>query len=304
VTATVAPSRRRLGGFWLGAIFALGAVVGVRYLMGWAEREGVVDRLGLGPDGSERGGVAAQGPVVGPPAPPPPAPPPPAPSAVARPPVETTPAPPVPPALPPPPARPAAPVAAAGVVAALPDAAVAAAGKDAAPHETPVAAAEDEEPDEEALLRAAVPNAEQAVIGAEGAEPPAAKTPEGGKREAVDEDGKAARGAAPTPSTSAAAKPKKTAPASPTPPPRETAILHITTRPVGAIVRTKGQVLGRTPINLHFRTGNIYELTFVKSGYEPGKRLVAVPNTKDKKVALQLKKRRAPRKHSFFHPHR
>jgi hypothetical protein len=92
-----------------------------------------------------------------------------------------------------------------------------------------------------------------------------------------------------------AAKPK---------PAHETAILHITTTPVGAIVRTKGQVLGRTPINLHFRTGNTYELTFVKNGYVTASRMVPVPNAKDKKVALSLKKKPAPRKRSFFRPHR
>ena len=74
---------------------------------------------------------------------------------------------------------------------------------------------------------------------------------------------------------------------------------------MGAIVRTKGQVLGRTPINLHFRTGNTYELTFVKSGYQPASRLVAVVSAKDKTLALALKKSRpAPKKRSFFHPHR
>ena len=74
---------------------------------------------------------------------------------------------------------------------------------------------------------------------------------------------------------------------------------------MGAIVRTKGQVLGRTPINLHFRTGNIYELTFVKSGYEPANRRVAVANARDKTLAVGLKKKKpAPKKRSFFHPHR
>ena len=52
----------------------------------------------------------------------------------------------------------------------------------------------------------------------------------------------------------------------------ETAILHITSAPAGAIVRTKARVLGRTPINLHFKTGNTYELKLVKSGYKPATR--------------------------------
>ena len=52
----------------------------------------------------------------------------------------------------------------------------------------------------------------------------------------------------------------------------ETAVLHITSAPAGAIVRTKSRVLGRTPINLHFKTGNTYELKLVKSGYKPATR--------------------------------
>ena len=40
----------------------------------------------------------------------------------------------------------------------------------------------------------------------------------------------------------------------------ETAVLHLTSAPAGAIVQTKARVLGRTPINLHFKTGNTYEL--------------------------------------------
>ena len=251
-TAAVAPPRRRLGGFWLGAIFALGAVVGFRYLMGWADREGVIAKLGFGSDGHA---------VMGPPEPPP---------APPRPPVVKQ-------AEPPPPHVP--------VVAPspppAPDAAIAVAEKDAAVPDVKAPVAEDDDTDdtnEEELLRKAVPNAEQAVIGADGAEPE--KTPE--SKHAPE----AAAG-------KRAAKPK-----------HETAILHLKTVPVGAIVKTKGQVLGRTPINLHFRTGNTYELTFVKNGYELANRRVSVANAKDKTIALSLRKRPAPRKRSFFHPHR
>ncbi len=254
VTAAVAPPRRRLGGFWLGAIFALGAVVGFRYLMGWADREGVMAKLGFGPEGHGAGSV-----VMGPPAPPeaPPAP-------IAK---HVEAPPPVPVVAPP--------------VTPAPDAAIAVAEKDAAAADTKARVAEDDDTDdtnEEELLRKAVPNAEQAVIGADGAEPE--KTPES-KHAPEASAGKHA------------AKPK-----------HETAILHLKTVPVGAIVKTKGQVLGRTPINLHFRTGNTYELTFVKNGYELANRRVAVANAKDKTIALALKKRPVARKHSFFHPHR
>jgi serine/threonine-protein kinase len=282
----VAP-RKRLGGFWLGAVFALGAVVGARYLYGWADDQGYLAKVGLG--SAER--PAPVGPVQGPPAPAPappavkPAPPPP-PAPVAASARADASAAPAPVAAVRPPARPAAPAR---------DAAVAAASKDAAAAEAKTAVAEeDDDTDEEALLKTAVPNAEQAVIGADGAEPAKpegtrAEAGGGGKREPAEApSGKAPRAGAP--------KPKPAA--------HETAILHLKTTPVGAVVRTKGQVLGRTPINLHFRTGNVYELTFVKSGYQSASRLVTVASPKDKTVALALKKRPAPKKHSFFHPHR
>ncbi|HTA19676.1 MAG TPA: PEGA domain-containing protein [Polyangia bacterium] len=163
-----------------------------------------------------------------------------------------------------------------------PDAATAVAEKDAAAPDAKAPVAEDDDTDdtnEEELLRKAVPNAEQAVIGADGAEPE-----------------KAAESKRAAPEASEGKRPAK--------PKHETAILHLKTVPVGAIVKTKGQVLGRTPINLHFRTGNTYELTFVKNGYELANRRVSVANAKDKTIALALKKRPVARKRSFFHPHR
>jgi serine/threonine protein kinase len=268
VTASVPHPRKRFGGFWLGAIFALGAAFGIKVLLGWAEREGVVAKLGLGSDAADHG--SSVGPVLGPP------PPPPGRAHVVVVDATTAPAPVV--VIPPAPA-------------ATPDAARAVASKDAGGAEAKVAVAEDDEPDEETLLKTAVPNAEEAVIGADGAEP--AKNAESSKH-----DGAEGAGAGNDEGKPARTSPKPKAPA------HETAILHLKTSPTGAIVRTKGQVLGRTPINLHFRTGNIYELTFVKNGYVMANRRVAVVNAKDKTVALELKRRPAPKKHSFFHAHR
>jgi serine/threonine protein kinase len=297
VTASVSPPRRRLAGFWFGAIFALGAVIGGRYLLGWAEQEGVVDKLGLGPDGrvrSPEGTAVVEGPAQQPPARPVPAPPAhalPVPGTIAAPRVDAA------PVVAVGPVGPAAPAASAWAAALVHDAAASAApsGRDAAAAEVEAVAAAlaDDEPDEEALLRDAVPNAEEAVIGANGAEP-APKAAEAASKHNPMADAKPAHPAAPA----GAPKPKAA------PVIKETAILHITTRPVGAIVRTKGQVLGRTPINLHFRTGNTYELTFVKKGYLPANRRVAVTNAKDKKLALALRKRPRLRKRVFFHPHR
>ncbi|HSS39442.1 MAG TPA: PEGA domain-containing protein, partial [Polyangia bacterium] len=130
--------------------------------------------------------------------------------------------------------------------------------------------------------RTAVPNAENAVIG------------EGGAEEADEADrskpGSAGRDRARA-SKWAALRP-------------ETAVLHITSAPSGAVVRTTSRVLGRTPLNIHFRTGNIYEIAFIKAGYETTTRRVTVRGTNDRKIAVSLKKRPPPRRTSFFHPHR
>jgi hypothetical protein len=144
---------------------------------------------------------------------------------------------------------------------------------------SPEKAARDDDADEEALLRDAVPNAENAVIGEDDAEGQPAK-PAAGK-------------------TGAAAKARPAAKSAKA----ETALVRVTSAPKGAIVRTKARVLGRTPINLHFKTDNTYELTLIKQGYVSATRRVAITNTKEKKVAVTLKKRPAA-KRSFFKPHR
>ena len=135
--------------------------------------------------------------------------------------------------------------------------------------------------DEEALLRKAVPNAA-----------------ERGHRRGRS------RSRATATKSKPAAKPHAT-PGKPAPeiPQVETAILHFTSVPAGAVVKTKARVLGRTPIALHFKTGNTYEIVLIKRGYEPATRKVAVHNTKDRKLAVTLKKTPPP-KHTFFHPHR
>ncbi len=251
------PSRRR-SGFWFGVVFALAAVIGARYLINWAEREGVVGALGLGNDAAGPPPTIKPAPVPPSlPAPMPPAPP------VAAPPVA------------PPPAAPVAAAAGDGSAAPAaeapgrPDAAAAPPFAEKPAAEKPAGQKPaDDEPDEEALLKDAVPDAESAVIGEDEAEAPA----RGAKPAAKPRAAKVAAGAA--------AKP-------------ETAILHFVTAPAGAIVKSKAHVLGRTPINLHFRTGNTYEVVFVKSGYETATRKVAVSGTKDKKISGEPEEARA-----------
>jgi serine/threonine-protein kinase len=275
-----APPKRR-SGFWWGAAFALAAVIGARYLQTWAEQRGMnTSSVGLGGDSA----TPKVGPAPNAPAPSPtpqasPAPKPPAPTALPS--IGAVPAPAAPPtvATTPTVAPDAAPARA--NAEATPDAAAAVAAAEKAPAAKPAAAApeaeDDDEPDEEALLRTAVPNPESAVIG--------------------DDEEKA------KPAPKNAAKPG-VAPATPAHK-VETAILHITTAPAGAVVRTKYKVLGQTPINLHFKSGNIYDIMFLKRGYQPTTKRVEVRGTKDRKLAVTLKKKPVPaRRRSFFHPHR
>ena len=275
------PPRRR-SSFWFGVIITLAAVVGLRYASRTPAGRGVLHVLGFGGDTAQ----------IPPAVRPPPAPPPPAPVAVA-------------PPTPPPAAAPdAAPAPAPEVAAPAP---AVAAGADASPAspgepdkpstvaekapdkapdktaETPKTGekpGEGDEPDEEALLRDAVPDAESAVIGEDEAEAAPAAHAAPGK---------------------AGAKPRPAAKAGPAK--IETAVLQLTSTPRGAIVKTKARVLGRTPIKLHFKAGNTYEIVFVKRGYQPATRRVAVQGTKSRKIAVTLKKRPQPKK-SFFHPHR
>ena len=291
------PARSRSGGFWLGVILTLGAVVGARYLWVWAENRGVVTALGIG---GKDGNAGKSNPFL----------PSPAPSSAPAPVQATGPSPsPAPPsqnaAQPSQPAQlpGAAPataektgsVDAAGagpapsIAAGSPDAHLAVAEAPPAeqkpsPSGSPAdKTGEGADTDEEALLRKAVPNAENAVIGEDEAE---AKTTMTAKPKA-------------------AAKAHATAPGRPAPevPHVETAVLHFTSVPAGAVVKTRARVLGRTPIALHFKTGNTYEVVLVKRGYEPATRKLAVHNTKDRRVSVTLKKMPPP-KHSFFHPHR
>jgi serine/threonine-protein kinase len=299
-TAQVGGARRprRRSGFWLGVMFALAAVIGIRYAMNWAERQGVVDALKMGGDASDkRAGGEPPAPGPGPTAPAP-APPPPVAAPTPEPPGASAPAP-TPSPTPSGPVAPAAPDARALELADNHPA------DDKAGTATPAPADkgdkgdkkdDDDDPDEEALLRDAVPNAEDTVIGEDDADesPP----PKPGVKKPAPVPAPAPKPKAPSPKTAAADKPA--------PPPKvETAVLHITSAPKGAIVRTKSRVLGRTPLNLHFKTGNTYELKLVKRGYTPATRRVAVNNAKDRKVAVTLKKKAAPKKRtSFFRPHR
>jgi serine/threonine protein kinase len=310
------PSARRRSGFWLGVMFTLAALVGIKYGWDWFDQRGGVRTLGLGGDaGDKKPGTEApvqptptappQQPTTAQNPPPPVAPnptaqatPPPttAPVAVAAPDTAAHPAPTpetTPPAGNPTVAQPAAPDAHPEIAATHPNEEKP--GNPTVPPTTSATAgkenSDEDEPDEEAMLKDAVPN--DAVIGEEDGEAiPAKAAPK-----------------KPAPKGKMAAAKLVAKPAPPSPPPAakvETAVLRITSAPEGAVVRTKYKVLGRTPINLRFKTGNTYELQVMKRGYNPATRKVAVNNAKDRKIAVALKKKPVAKKKrtSFFHPHR
>jgi hypothetical protein len=66
--------------------------------------------------------------------------------------------------------------------------------------------------------------------------------------------------------------------------------VRITTSPLGAVVRTKKQVIGRTPLSIRFKPGSTYELTFVKAGYATTRRPLQVRPGKSGSLSVALKK--------------
>ena len=75
--------------------------------------------------------------------------------------------------------------------------------------------------------------------------------------------------------------------------------VHISTRPEGAVIRLKDRVFGRAPMNLRFRPGVPFELSFVKSGYVTSTRRFTFAKRKNQSVTVQLA-RRPVKKKSFF----
>ncbi len=82
----------------------------------------------------------------------------------------------------------------------------------------------------------------------------------------------------------------------PTPP--ASVSVHVDSRPSGAVIKLKDRVFGRSPLNLRFRPGHSYELTFVKRGYQTTNKRFKVSNRKNQKITATLaaNKRSAPKK--------
>lgn len=62
----------------------------------------------------------------------------------------------------------------------------------------------------------------------------------------------------------------------------------VTSQPTGAVVKLNRRVFGKTPIPLRFRTGLVFELTFVKNGFTPTAKRFLVTKRKDQKVVAYL----------------
>jgi serine/threonine-protein kinase len=130
------------------------------------------------------------------------------------------------------------------------------------------------EDEEEILLEHSEPAAPDQVLGeAEGegpAKPPTAKL---GER----------------------AKPERTLP--------DNVSVHIESRPNGAVVKLRDRVFGRSPLNLRFRPGIAYQLTFVKKGYQSASKRFTVTGRKNQRVTITLNRkpgaRPAPKKSLF-----
>jgi serine/threonine-protein kinase len=82
------------------------------------------------------------------------------------------------------------------------------------------------------------------------------------------------------------------------PAPPESVSVRVDSRPSGAVIKLKDRVFGRSPLNLRFRPGHSYELTFVKRGFQTTSKRFNVSNRKNQKITavMAANKRSAPKK--------
>jgi hypothetical protein len=70
--------------------------------------------------------------------------------------------------------------------------------------------------------------------------------------------------------------------------------VHLVSTPEGAVVSLGKRVFGRAPMNLRFRPGITFELTFVKKGYLPTTKRFTATGKANQTVRVALKKKPAP----------
>jgi eukaryotic-like serine/threonine-protein kinase len=287
------PSRRRwlVGGLIAGAALTAGALAAIR--MRFGELGPLLDRTlgaGSGPEPPPPPSPTATAPA--PPAPAPTTPPAPAP---ADPEPAAEPAPPTAPvaAQPTPDARPLE----------EPPPAAQAANEEAAPASPGEPApdpADDEDEDEEALLKRQEPDIAEKVIGEEDAEADAGGAEKAQVAEKAPEVTRVAK-VTPQPPRRSVEPPSRT----PSPPARrvatkEPASVRIESKPDGAVIKLGSRVFGRAPMNLRFNAGVTYELTFVKQGFESTRRRFTASGRKGQRVSVVLKKKPPSKRKGFF----
>jgi eukaryotic-like serine/threonine-protein kinase len=74
--------------------------------------------------------------------------------------------------------------------------------------------------------------------------------------------------------------------------------VYIATHPVGAVIRLRDRVFGRAPMNLRFRPGVPFDLSFVKTGYVTRTKRFTFSKRKNQTVTVTLARR--PEKKSFL----
>jgi hypothetical protein len=79
----------------------------------------------------------------------------------------------------------------------------------------------------------------------------------------------------------------------------EPASVRVVSTPEGAVVSLGKRVFGRAPMNLRFRPGITFELTFVKHGYLPKTKRFTATGKKAQTVAVTLKRKPEARKSLF-----
>ena len=75
--------------------------------------------------------------------------------------------------------------------------------------------------------------------------------------------------------------------------------MRIVSSPEGAVVGLGKRVFGRAPLNLRFRPGITYELTFVKKGYLSASKRFAVTKRQKQSVKATLRKKPVPKRSLF-----
>jgi serine/threonine-protein kinase len=81
--------------------------------------------------------------------------------------------------------------------------------------------------------------------------------------------------------------------------PPEAVSVRIVSSPEGAVVGLGKRVFGRSPLNLRFRPGITYELTFVKKGYLSASKRFAVTKRPKQSVKATLRKKPVPKRSLF-----